>query len=104
MPDLPPITDAEIARWRELDEKAPARPWVIRPKQPSEFLPERVDSAEGYLMVDWKHRKRGEHSTVILELIAEYRTAVPRLLDRVEALEAKASVLSRRLVELGYHD
>ena len=93
MPDAPTADD--IARWRELDAKASKGPWIIGT----------YDSA-GYRDVIWPEDKGvicsawSDHAA----LIAEYRTAVPRLLDRIEALEENVSVLSRRLVDMGYHD
>ena len=100
MPDLPPITPEDIARWRELDEEATKGPWATGT----------YDSA-GYRDVIWPEDKGvictawSDHAT----LIAEYRTAVPRLLDRVEALEANvfywktlAQTKSRRLTDMGY--
>jgi hypothetical protein len=77
MPD--PLTTEEIARWRELDAKATEGPWkVVRP-----------DSG-GYCDVVWVIDESIICSAFATHaaLIAEYRTALPRALDRIDELEA----------------
>lgn len=81
MPD--PITPEERARWRELDEKATEGPWTAENTAHHYWI-----LAENYVA---KVISRGglEAKASDAALIAEYRTAVPRLLDEIERLEAE---------------
>ena len=103
MPD--PITPEERARWRELDEKATKGPWKARGMGGDSYLmapthkwneptmsgmcpialPRPYTDMDGASRVDYSSAGFAHDDAT---LIAEYRNAVPRLLDRVEALEA----------------
>ena len=95
MTDAPTADD--IARWRELDKKATKGPWESK----------KIKGREYCHIYGTGHGKKwpcGEIISTALfyednaALIAEYRAAVPRLLDRIKALEAEVEELKGGLV------
>jgi hypothetical protein len=104
-----PISPDERERWWELDETATARPWHVREPQatvPADQSEDRlvcardenaklVHIAETFQYQCHQHNDADGTSPANADLIAEYRTAVPRLLAenaalREELAEAKA--------------
>ncbi len=93
---MPDLTPEYLARLRELDEKATKGPWIISPVRQTvasfKALVIGPESKGWFAAVPYDERLHKE-SYFDATLIAEWRTAVPRLLDRVEALEARIKSL-----------
>ena len=82
-----PLTPDDIARWRELHEKATPGPWTTGTYDSSGYRDVIWPEDKGVICSAWS-----DHAT----LIAEYRTAVPRLLDEIERL--KVAVREKEMV------
>lgn len=91
-----PPTPAELAAWRELDQKRTPGEWTIVRPEPNECLMYSVtaDGLSGHTLADCFCCPE-EQDEANAAFIAAASTAVPRLLDAVDALTLRVAELEK---------
>lgn len=87
-----PVSDAELASWAELCEKATAGPWRPSGQRgyvlPSNFEPYKVAQLGGTLEQPGQIARTDERLWWDTELICTARSALPRLIEEVRRIRS----------------